>query len=153
MSFFSPVKPQRDGTYRFRLDPHEARIVRDFCRDLRTRIEAEDAGVARLFPETYRDDPDASAEYAALVRDELVGGRLAAIDRVDRTLERDELDEDDAAAWCGVLNDLRLVLAERLDVTEETDVARRARRDPRYAVYAWLTYLQAAFVDALASRL
>jgi hypothetical protein len=148
-----PVRPKRGGGYRLRLDDGERRLVRDLCRELQQRIERDDVSVARLFPQAYRDDPKASAEYDELVREGLVDGRLTAIRRVEETMLAEELDEEDAAAWCGALNDVRLVLGERLGVTEETDVERLATRDQSYAIYVWLTWLQANFVEALASRL
>jgi hypothetical protein len=153
MGFSDPVRPRRGGGYRFRLGANEQQLVLGLCAQLRGAIEAEDPAAGRLFPDAYRDDPRASAEFDELVRESLVDGRIAAIDRVERTAAAAELDEEDAQAWCGVLNDLRLVLAERLALTEETPVERLAARDASYAVYAWLTYLQASFVDALASRL
>ena len=148
-----PVRPLRGGGYRLRLDRGERRLVRDLCRELEQHIESDDETVARLFPAAYRDDPAANEDWERLVRESLVDGRLTAFRRVEKTLHADELDEEDAAAWCGALNDVRLVLAERLGVTEETDIERLAIRDANYAIYAWLTWLQANFVDALASRL
>lgn len=153
MPFLGPVSPRRGGGYRFRLDEGERQIVSDLCRQLRAAIELDDPGAARLFPAAYRDDADANAEYDGLVREGLVDGRLTAIRQVEDTLTASELDDAQAAAWCGVLNDLRLVLAERLELTEETPVERLAHTDARYAIYAWLTYVQGSFVDALASRL
>ncbi|HEU5212051.1 MAG TPA: DUF2017 family protein, partial [Gaiellaceae bacterium] len=61
-----------------------------------------------------------------------------------------------AAAWCGALNDARLVLGERLGVTEDLYENGIARDDPRareLAFYAWLTWLQGELVEALSSRL
>jgi hypothetical protein len=148
-----PVKPLRDGRYRLRLDGGERRLVHELCRELQQHIERDDPAVGRLFPAAYRDDAEANEEWDSLAREGLVDGRIAAIRRVEQTMHADELDEDDAAAWCGALNDVRLVLAERLEITEEMNLEWLAARDPSYALYAWLTWLQANFVDALASRL
>ena len=92
-----------------------------------------DPAAARLFPPAY-DDPaeaDAAAEYQRLMHDELLRGKLAAVDTVRRTLERAaklrgsrwavDLGEEETAAWLGVLNDLRLTLGVRLGVTEDLD--------------------------------
>jgi hypothetical protein len=153
MPLFGPISPRRAGGYRFHLDRNEQEIVHELCGQLRAAIEQEDPAAARLFPAAYRDDPEANAEYDELVRAGLVDDRLVAIGKVEETLDAGELDEEQAAAWCGVLNDLRLVLAERLELGEETPVEYLARTDVRYAIYVWLTYLQGSFVDALASRL
>jgi hypothetical protein len=79
----------------------------------------------------------ASLEHAAEAR----GGTITAM-----------LSEDDAAAWLGVLNDARLALGTRLEVTDELDYAKLDSRDPNapaFAAYAWLTYLQGELVETL----
>ena len=67
---------------------------------------------------------------------------------------RVELTEEDAQVWLRALNDVRLALGVRLDITEDT--AQRTQdldpADPRSAylwVYDWLTYLQETLVRAL----
>jgi uncharacterized protein DUF2017 len=151
-----PVEPLADGGYRLRLGAGEREALRDLCRELRGLVEAEDGAVARLFPPAFRDDAEASADYDRLVHGELVSGRLDALRVVDETIEAERLDEEQLSAWCGVLNDLRLVLGERLGVTEDTyerEVDPTDPRAPDLAVFAWLTWLQGNAVDALASRL
>ena len=153
MSWLDPVRPLRDGGYRLAIGDDEQNLLRRLCAELRTMIEARDDEVARLFPAAFRDDADASAEYDRLVRDELVAGRLRALETVERTLGAARLDHEQMEAWCGALNDLRLVLGERLHISEDVPLERLARRDPQYALYAWLTWLHGSAVEALASRL
>lgn len=156
MGWRGPVRPLRDGGYRLSLDADEREALRGLCAELRGLIEGDDPGVARLFPAAYRDDAEASAEYDQLVRGELAAGRLRSLRIVDETSRADRLDEEQLAAWCGALNDLRLVLGERLGVTEELYVSGIRRGDPRapqLALYGWLTWLQGEVVEALASRL
>ena len=156
MLFRRPVEPLHDGGYRLRLSAPERDVLRDLCAELRGLVEAEDAAVGRLFPAAFRDDPEASAEYDTLVHGELVSGRLAALRTVDETIEAERLDEAQLAAWCGALNDLRLVIGERLEVTEDTYEQELDPNDPRapdLAVFGWLTWLQGNAVEALASRL
>jgi hypothetical protein len=154
--FRAPVSPRRDGGYDLRLDPGERAVVAQLCADLRTLVERDDPATARLFPKGHRDDPEAAEEYDRLVREGLVDGRLAALATVLGTVDAERLDEEQAGAWCGALNDLRLVLGERLGVTEDLDYGALDRDDPRapdLALYGWLTWLQGHVVDALASRL
>ena len=156
MAFHSPVRPLRKGGYRIVLESAEREALRTLCAELRDLIAADDEAVARLFPAAYRDDPAASAEYDRLVRDGLSAGRLEALSTVERTIDADRVDEDELAAWCGALNDLRLVLGEELGVTEdlyEGGIDPRDPRAPQLAVYGWLTFLQGSVVEALASRL
>ena len=151
-----PLRPLRGGGYRLRLSPQEREAVRELCADLRALVAGRDAATARLFPPAYRDDAEASAAFAELVHDDLEADRLAAFDAVAASVDADRLDEEQAAAWCGALNDARLVLGERLEVTEElyaTGIAHDDPRAPELAFYAWLTWLQGEVVEALASRL
>ena len=74
---------------------------------------------------------------------------------VDETSRAERVDHEQLEAWCGALND-RLVLGERLGVTEDlyvTGVRRNDPRAPQLALYGWLTWLQGEVVEALASRL
>lgn len=156
MSWRDPVQPLRDGGYRLRLGDVERATVRQLCDELRGLIEEGDESVGRLFPAAFRDDADASAEFDRLVRGELVDGRLQALAIVRATLDADRLDEAQLTAWCGALNDLRLVLGEQLGVTEELYVSGVDPADPRapeLALYGWLTWLQGHVVEAIASRL
>ena len=64
------------------------------------------------------------------------------------------LDADEADAWLRALNDLRLVLGTRIDVSEDLDYANVDLNEPRgrdLAVYGYLTWLQEQLVEALAS--
>jgi hypothetical protein len=156
MAWSGPVTPLGDGRYRVRLERAERAALARLCDELRGLIEAEDGAAARLFPAAYRDDPEASVEYDRLVRGGLVAGRLAALATVERTIDAKRLAEDELEAWCGALNDVRLVLGERLGVTEELYERELDPNDPRapeLALYAWLTWLQGWVVEALSSRL
>lgn len=156
MLFRRPFRPLDGGGYRVKLGTQEREAVRELCVELRSLVASRDDGAARLFPPAFRDDVEASAAFDELVRDDLESERLAAFDTVEATIAADRLDEEQAAAWCGALNDARLVLGERLGVTEElyeTGINRDDPRAPELAFYAWLTWLQGEMVEALASRL
>ena len=109
----------------------------------------------RLFPTAYHDDPERDREYQQLVRDELLERRLAALATVEATADADELDEAQLTGWLTALNDLRLVLGTRLDVSEDQDDDRRGRpaTRPAMAVYGYLSVLLGEVVDALAEDL
>lgn len=144
------------GDYRLRLPAAAREGLGRLVAELRELIEAEDAAVERLFPAAHRDDPEASARFDDLVRGSLVGGRLTALATVESTLHAERLAHDELEAWCGVLNDLRLVIGERLGVTEdlyEGGIDPRDPRAPQLALYGWLTWLQGEIVETLATRL
>ena len=157
MAWRAPISATRDGRYRLRLGEQERQLVRDMCGELRELVRRDDFSVARLFPPAYRGDDEAADEFDELMRPELRRQRLDALDLVARTIDEDVIDQAQAEAWCGALNDLRLVLGEKLGVTEDLSLnALTLLRHPQareLALYGWLTYLQGNLIEALASRL
>jgi hypothetical protein len=150
------VRSLRDGGYRLRLEPHERELLGVLAGELEQRVQAGDASVARLFPPAYTDDPAADEEYRRLTRGALADGRLRALRTLRETCAADRLDQRQADAWCTALNDLRLVLGERIGITEEfydRIPDPHDRNAPELAIYGWLTWLQSSLVEALASRL
>jgi Domain of unknown function (DUF2017) len=118
----------------------------------------DDPVLARLLPDAYRDDPEASGEFRRYTEQGLRSGKIAAARTVLATLPqgggRIRLSEPEAQAWLRALNDVRLALGVRLDVTDDFDeqVADMEPDDPRSAyigVYQWLAYLQETLVHAL----
>lgn len=118
----------------------------------------DDPALARLFPDAYLDDPDAAAEFRRFTERSLRETKLAhartALDTLRRSGEKVTLSSDEAGAWLGALNDVRLALGTRLGVTEEgmSELAALPDEDPRaatYHVYDWLTYLQETLVRAV----
>jgi hypothetical protein len=90
------------------------------------------------------------------VGEDLEAQRRRALDVMEATIEAERLDEEQLSAWLSALNDLRLVLGTRLDVTEEMyeeDLTERGRRSPAFGVYLYLGWLEEQVVAALASSL
>ena len=87
--------------------------------------------------------------------DDLTSQRLASISAMEASIDADRLTEDQLLSWLGVLNDLRLVLGTRLEITEETTQDDFPADDPRaqsFALYAYLTWLVDAIVSALSGH-
>jgi hypothetical protein len=150
------VSRTRQGTYAIRLPGPERDLLADLVEQLRELllVTTDDASVRRLFPAAYHDDPERDREYQQLVRDELLERRLASLATVEATSTADELDEDQLTAWLTALNDLRLVLGTRLDVSEDQDaIAEDDPMAPAMAVYGYLSVLLGDVVDALAEDL
>ena len=81
--------------------------------------------------------------------------RLEAIDTVTATIDEEHLDEEQLGAWMGVVNDLRLVLGTRLDISEELDLTAVADDDPEvatFALYSYLSWLLEQMVEAINPR-
>ncbi len=148
------VRRNRKGQFEIRLAEPERELLRSLGPQLREVIndEDDDAAVARLFPVAYRDDPDRETEFRLLARDELRSSHLAALATLEESAGAERLEEEQLLAWMRAINDVRLVLGTRLDVTEEgherpadlTDA-----RAPAFAVYDFLSWLQGEIVDAL----
>jgi hypothetical protein len=150
------VRRTGQGTYRVRLPEPERDLLASLAEQLRELLveTTDDPTVRRLFPTAYNEDPERDREYQQLVRDELLEGRLAVLATLEATLAADELDESELTAWLRALNDVRLVLGTRLDVSEDLrDVDADDPDAPAYAVYEYLGFLLSEVVDALAAGL
>ena len=105
-------------------------------------------------------DIEHDTEFHRLMHDDLVTEKLANLDLVTGTLARGstsvrrwtvELTDEEATAWLGVLNDLRLALGVRLDITEDFDgdVDDTDPRAPALRLLSYLGWLEEQLLDAL----
>ena len=129
----------------------------------------QDPALQRLLPDAFRPDAPgledaeaASAEFRRFTDAELRAGKRRDADAVLEHLAalegggRLRLTRDDADRWLGFLNDVRLVLGVRLEVTEDTlDDELGDEDDPRthaLQVYSWLGWLQETLLTCLEPR-
>jgi hypothetical protein len=148
----SRVRRTRRG-FQVRLSAPERDALRSLPAQLRELLERDDPSAGRLFPPAYRDDPERNAEYEALVRNDLMAERLSSLRVMEETLDATHLTEDQMADWLGTLNNLRLVLGTRLDVTEDMDPSDLREDDPDaplLALYYYLGWLEEEVVQAMA---
>ena len=156
------VKRSRKGGFDLRIPGEERELLRSLGPELRemlvgqaaTAQPGDDPALDRLFPVAYPTDEDRQTEYRLLVHDELMSSHLAALAVLEETADADHLDEEQLLAWMRALNEVRLVLGVRLEVSEEGDERPVDRRDPRaaaFAVYDYLTYLQGDILEALSA--
>jgi hypothetical protein len=118
----------------------------------------DDPVLARLFPDAYKDDPEAASEFRRYtetsLREHKHADALAALDTlVDPGTER-ALEPEVVQSWLGALNDLRLALGARLQVQEDwrSQAYGLAPDDPELAAlitYDWLSMLQEQLVGCL----
>jgi hypothetical protein len=122
-----------------------------------TEVPADPA-LARLFPDGYVDDPEASADFRRYTEPGLRSAKSTALETALASLGEEPqkvvLSPEQAQAWLSALNDTRLVLGERLNVTEDLQALVESLHDddPRLAllwVYDRLTFLQESLVQAL----
>jgi hypothetical protein len=120
----------------------------------------EDPALARLFPAAYQGDDGAATEFRRFTESDLRAGKRAvasaALVQLQPLLESGGklvLDRDQADGWLSWLNDIRLVLGTRLEVTEEEyDVAPDDPRWQAMQVYGWLGWLQESLLSCVEPR-
>jgi hypothetical protein len=137
-----------------------------------------DPAVRRLLPDAYREDPEAAAEFRRFTADGIIDRKelnaravLASLgdepaDSVDEAESDGEESDfadgaedapvvirlDDAAvqSWLRTLTDLRLTLAERLEMSPDGAAHLDAEEAPFLAgVYDWLGMVQESLVYAI----
>jgi hypothetical protein len=118
----------------------------------------EDEVLHRLLPNAYADQVDASefrryteATLRQKKQAHAISMRIHLKTAEDGTVD---LDHDNANAWLGAINDIRLALGVRLKVASNSqdELELLAPDDPLrgvYAVYTWLGWLQETLLDAL----
>ncbi|SDH18288.1 DUF2017 family protein [Microbacterium pygmaeum] len=149
---------------------HLAGLVGQFADLLADGQASADPAIGRLVPDAYPDDEDAAREFREVTERELLERRGDDAGTVLRTLapvlpegadaalddvaDRDVLAQDvveiplaadDLQAWLRCLAALRLVLAVRLGIRDETD---GSQDDPRFGIYEWLGYRLDGLVQA-----
>ena len=90
------------------------------------------------------------------MREELLEGKLAALEVVEETAGADHLTGEQLEGWLGALESLRLFLGTQLDVSEETYAVELDPDDPSapaLALYGYLSWLQEQAVEALSAGL
>ena len=154
-----------DGRVAVSLLARERRILGALAADLTRLVSGEagldpaaidDPGLARLRPDAVKGDPEASAAFRELTSTDLEEARRGRLATLTATLDATILEESEATAWMGAINDLRLVLGTRLGVSEETGLEAPDEDDPaaaRTIVFLWLGWLEEQLVEALAAGL
>ena len=156
--FFRPKPPIRRTGKGVAVDlgPDQRALLQMLTTELRHVIanNADDPGLRRLFPTAYVNDPDRDAEYQILARHELIDARLSAIDTMQATVGAAVLSDDELRAWMTTVNQLRLVLGTRLEISEDDPDELDEPGDPddpefqQRLIYHWLTGVLALIIDA-----
>ena len=155
LKFQRRVRRTRQGEFEIRLSTEERDVLRSVpaqVRDALTTGDKADPAVARLHPTAYPDDPDLDNEYQLLMGEDLDEGRLNALQTFEDSVDATVLEEAQALAWLRAVNDTRLLLGTRLEVSEDPAERRVAPDDPRapaVALYDYLSMLAEELVEAL----
>ncbi len=152
MSTRQRIRRTRKGDFELRFPDEERTVLRSLAGQMREILtEDADPGLRRLYPTAYADDRELEEEYQRLVHDDLLDRRLAALDIVEATFDAERVDEEQLVAWMSALNDTRLVIGTKLDVSEDPsfDVTDDDPDAPAYAIYTYLGWLLEQIVEAL----
>ena len=173
---------RRFGRYSASLEPAEASLIADLVDQVRQllagrRAEAPsdplaqltgmtlgpdskptDPAVARLLPDFHAEDAQLSSGLRVLHEPELIAAKDAAAVKLLDSLPRGggpvRLDDDAAQAWIAALNDVRLALGVRLEITEDDTPPpgvddTEGPQAAMYATYRWLSAVQDSLVSAM----
>jgi len=121
-----------------------------------------DPVMARLLPDSYRDDPVASYEFRQYTDAALRRGKIEDAEAVRTALAHAQsspeglvwVDDAEAPSWLRAINDVRLALGVQLDISSESphsweDIADDDPRAAQAALYDFLTWWQDSLVRAL----
>lgn len=153
-----PVKLQKNGMYAVKLTDDERELIASLPGELVQLIESgqDDRSMFRLFPRAYENDLGRQVEYDRLMRDDLQDRHIEALRVLEESANAKELSEEQADAWIRALNQLRLVLGTRLDLTDDTteeDFPADGPTAGAYALYAYLSDLQIYIVEAMSEKI
>jgi hypothetical protein len=117
----------------------------------------DDPALARLFPDAYEEQADAS-DFRRFTENDLRTRKrddaLAVVRCLDRGGPVLGLTPEESRQWLGTLNDLRLTIGAYLDITEDDDnglyqLPDDDERKPMVVAYLWLGALQESLVETL----
>ncbi|MFJ5955086.1 DUF2017 domain-containing protein [Paenarthrobacter sp. NPDC092416] len=123
--------------------------------------QPSDRALLRLLPNVMKDDDAGSLEFRQLTERSVREGKIGALKATVMALDKDDLSLslEDATRWSTALNDVRLVLAERLDIRDEADAEHiHSMQDWSQAedvesylalVYNFTTWLQESLVQSM----
>lgn len=165
------------------LEPAERDLLRGLLDDVISMLESEakenedplaamigldmdvkqpsDRALLRLLPNVMKDDDAGSLEFRQLTERSVRESKIGALRATAMGLDKDDLvlTPADAQRWSMALNDVRLVLAERLDIRDEADADHiHSMQDWSQAedvesylalVYNFTTWLQESLVQSI----
>jgi hypothetical protein len=164
-----PFRADRHGGgVHARFEAGEVEVLRRFAAEAAERAEragegaasgsSGDPALARLLPDAYPDDAEASAEFRRFTADRIAEGKAANArtliaslgETADGAVEV-QLDPAQAQAWLRALTDMRLALAAGLGIENDGDEGdvHDLESATRRAVYDWLAAVQEFLVLAL----
>ncbi len=173
---------RRFGRYNGWLEPAEATLIADLVDQVRQLLAARrtetppdplaeltgmtvgpttrpvDPAVARLLPDFHAEDAELSAGLRVLHEPELIAAKDAAavtlLDSLPPGGGQVRLDDSAAESWITALNDVRLAMGVRLQITRDDALPPGADHHDSpeaamYQTYRWLSAIQDSLVTAM----
>ena len=153
---------ERNFTHHYQSDDPFAQLMAAVVGNLESTIEQPDDPVLRrLLPNAYAD-PESAAEFRkysesslrSFKQTQLMYLREQLVFPVDHELPKADIAVSDPARWLVAINDLRLALAIRLDIKQDSYELYDLMKDddlqkPLFAVYFWLGGIQESLISHL----
>lgn len=153
---------ERNFTHHYQSDDSFARLMAASIGNLESRIEQpEDPVLHRLLPNAYAD-PESAAEFRKYTESSLrlvkqthlMYLREQLVFPVDHELPKADIAVTDPTQWLIAINDLRLALAVRLGIKNDSFEEYETMKDtnpqkPLFAVYFWLGGIQESLISHL----
>ncbi len=152
-----PFTRQQDGVH-LAMSEGERAVLASLTEQLQQVLAGDltaDPVAARMFPDAYPSDTEASDEFRRWTQADLLTQKTANADVVHDWLTgtRDgALTAHDEQAWLRCLTDLRLTIAERLGITDAASEEASYTGDAGLGlrdVYDWIGYVQEHLVTTL----
>ena len=150
--------------------PDEVKVLRKVASEIVALMtdgfDHTDPVVERLFPDVYPDLPEDAAEFRLYTESDLKSGKIDQAGAILAKLPEGgpgevRLDGEEAECWLRAINDARLAMGTRLELTGDTDISDElddaVLHDPtssrvfQLSVYAYLGYLQESLLNAMIS--
>lgn len=147
---------QHDGTVQASVARDEALLLQNLAAQISGLLREgsdDDPAIARMLPDAYPDDAEASAEFRRFTAPGLVDRKVKNSDTMLATLssaiETGEvrLSASEAQAWLRSLTDIRLTLASRLGI--EFDEQPPSDDTVLQGLYDWLGFIQNSLIEAI----
>ena len=150
------LRRRRNGSFAWNLGANERRVLAEVASEFRQHLTTEspssDPSLQRVFPPAHPDDPIAELEYERGSGGALLVTKLEQLETLERCIQTKTLSEEDVLACMRAVNDLRLVLGTRIDITEEStpaDFVDDPASASTFELYAYLSWLVESMIDAL----
>lgn len=160
--------PTGDGSVTAELEPSEAALISQLAGQIAdllapSETPSADPAMMRLLPDAYSADPDAAAEFRRFTAAELSERKVRNAATVMSDLVEAAtaevafeivLDAESVQAWVRSLTDIRLVLAVRLGITDDSDAGGDGDSGDEELlvhgeVYDWLGWIQNSLITTL----